>query len=773
MSQSAELNLHLHAKQGEALNTEATEVLYGGAAGGGKSHLMRVAAIIWASMIPGLQVYLFRRIRDDLVKNHMEGPKGFRAMLAPWVAAGLVNIVEDEIRFWNGSKLYLCHCKDEKDIYKYQGAEIHVLIIDELTHFTESMYRFLRNRVRMVGIVLPDMYRGKFPRILCGANPGNVGHLFVKMTFVDGVQPMELRRMPNAEGGMLRQYIPAQLDDNPSMAEDDPGYEGRLEGLGSEQLVRAMRFGDWDVVEGAFFDCWRAERHVIRPFEVNEEWPRFWSGDWGSARPFSFGLWVVLGDRVRTPDGLWLPRGMLLRISEWYGCVPGQPNAGLKLPAEKVGEGLADRGRGIKQTAGVLDPAAFASDGGPSIAERLHQGAKNIGGRLLFRPADNKRVPQKGALGGWDQMRGRMIGDGDGLPMIGCFATCRDSIRTIPTLQHDTSRPEDLDSDGEDHCFAAGTLVETDAGPQPIEALAETGVVLTDRGWRDYRSARLVQKNAELVRLRFSNGREVTCTPDHRFLLDRSDEWRYASDLKGSEVRCVQSSSVRQFKSSTDFATIVAAFTSNARASDFIAECGRPTMGPSQMASMCITGMKIGPTTSPKTSKLFRGESTGPIGMVSHQASAESRRSSGPPAPQRSGTAARSAVSGTPTTTSGTSAPRWTAAFLRSVRSVAAAIWSAQRAWRRGGFAGEPARPVRCVSVERLTERADVYCLTVPSLGRFAIEGGLIVANCADEWRYACMSRPWTPPARELKPKRRDMWADSEDEGSADAWKVA
>ena len=160
-------------------------MLYGGAAGGGKSHLMRVAAIVWCAAIPGLQVYLFRRIRDDLIKNHMEGPKGFRSMLAGWSLCDFVKIVDDEIRFWNGSKIYLCHCKDEKDIYKYQGAEIHVLLVDELTHFTETMYRFLRNRVRMVGVQLPSNYAGKFPRILAGANPGNIGHLWVKATFVD------------------------------------------------------------------------------------------------------------------------------------------------------------------------------------------------------------------------------------------------------------------------------------------------------------------------------------------------------------------------------------------------------------------------------------------------------------------------------------------------------------------------------------------------------------------------------------------------------------
>lgn len=185
----------LHDKQCVAFETVATEVLFGGAAGGGKSHLMRVAAIVWCASIAGLQVYLFRRVRDDLIKNHVEGPKGFRALLAPWAHANWCRLSGNEIRFWNGSRIYLCHCQDERDIYKYQGAEMHVLLIDELTHFTETMYRFLRNRVRMVGIKdkLTGDQVGKFPRVLCGANPGNIGHLWVKRTFVDGVEPLAIR----------------------------------------------------------------------------------------------------------------------------------------------------------------------------------------------------------------------------------------------------------------------------------------------------------------------------------------------------------------------------------------------------------------------------------------------------------------------------------------------------------------------------------------------------------------------------------------------------
>ena len=129
-------------------------------------------------------------------------------------------------------------------------------------------------------------------------------------------------------------------------------------------------------------------------------------------------------------------------------CARASRMSGLKLHAEEVGKGIAEREQGESIAYGVLDPSAFKEDGGPSIAERIARGS---GGKVWFRHADNTRVPARGAMGGWDQVRSRLVGDGDGRPMIVTFATCTNSIRTIPFLQHDPDRHEDVMTDSEDH----------------------------------------------------------------------------------------------------------------------------------------------------------------------------------------------------------------------------------------------------------------------------------------------------------------------------------
>jgi hypothetical protein len=161
---------------------------------------------------------------------------------------------------------------------------------------------------------------------------------------------------------------------------------------------------------------------------------------------------VIVGDDhpVHGSLGRILPRGAMVRYREWYGA--SAPNVGLKLTAEAVADGIIERERDEPRELdgessiryGVLDPAAFSSDGGPSIAERMSTR------KIFFRRADNARVSARGAMGGWDQVRARLIGDGE-RPMIYFFHTCYDSIRTLPALQHDLVKAEDVDTESEDH----------------------------------------------------------------------------------------------------------------------------------------------------------------------------------------------------------------------------------------------------------------------------------------------------------------------------------
>jgi hypothetical protein len=200
--------------------------------------------------------------------------------------------------------------------------------------------------------------------------------------------------------------------------------------------------GDWDIVEGAFFDGWNHRQHVIGAFPIPDDWIKFRSMDWGYASPASIGWWAVVQDDYLLEGGRLLPRGALVRYREWY--VASGPGKGLRLTAEEVATIIKQRERNDKISYGVADPAMFSQDGGPTHGERMAKAG------VRFRPADNRRVGRLGHIGGWDQMRQRLRGDGE-RPMIYCFDTCRDSIRTIPVLQHDPDNPEDM-ADGEDHC---------------------------------------------------------------------------------------------------------------------------------------------------------------------------------------------------------------------------------------------------------------------------------------------------------------------------------
>lgn len=441
----SKIQFALHERQSLAFKSVATEILYGGAAGGGKSELMRVASIAWCMEIEGLQVYLFRRIREDLHKNHMEGPNGYRAKLAPLVQSGQCEIIEDEIRFSNGSKIYLCHCKDEKDRFKYLGTEMHVLLIDELTMFTEVIYRFLRSRVRMPRMHIPERLQGCFPRILCSTNPGGMGHQWVKTTWIDSKPPMEVWDTPPSEGGFKRQFIPAKLSDNPSL--DQAAYSMNLQGLGNEELVRAMLDGDWNVVAGAAFNI-SNDRHMLRPFKPPQYWTKFTSFDWGYVKPYCCAWYCVaegntlLRGNANYPDR-YIPDGAVVMYRELYGST-GRPDEGLREESEIVVRKIME----IEKEAGehidyrVADTACWSKQDGPSTFERMYEASRDAYGHHHWQPRQSIKDRQASYNEICMRLKGELTERGVYEPMVYVTENCRNWWRTVPSLVLDDKQPE-------------------------------------------------------------------------------------------------------------------------------------------------------------------------------------------------------------------------------------------------------------------------------------------------------------------------------------------
>ncbi len=444
--------IELHLKQSLAFTSRATEILYGGAAGGGKSFLLRAKAIASALAVPGIQIYLFRRQYGELVKNHLDGAGGFRELLREYLQGGYCRIASapPAVRFANGSTIHLCHCRFDRDVIRYQGAEIHMLLIDELTHFSEPVYRSLRARCRMPecaksagGNLMP------LPLILCGANPGGPGHNWVKAAFIDLAEPFRIRRMPPEEGGMLRQYIPAKLEDNPSLDRNE--YEARLAGLKSPWLVRAMLEGSWDIVSGGMWDdVWNPEIHVLEPFAIPHSWRIDRSFDWGFTKPYSAGFWAESdGSDVPLGNGgaLHTVNGDLFRIGELYGW-SGRPDDGARQTPREVASLIREQesllGIAGRVRPGPADNSIFDSGGAPSPASEMERSGVRWT-RSDKSPGSRKR--------GWILLRQRLLGavQKNGAPGLYIFRNCGNFIRTIPVLERSAKDPDDIDTHAEDH----------------------------------------------------------------------------------------------------------------------------------------------------------------------------------------------------------------------------------------------------------------------------------------------------------------------------------
>jgi hypothetical protein len=440
------------------LTCPADIVVYGGARGGGKSFAALgefwCHAEDWGAAAKGL---MLRRSREDL-KDTIDVARQMYGTAAEWKDK------EKQFRFRNGAVFHMAYLESDQDAMNYQGWSLTRVYVEELTQYASSagIFRLFATLRTTSGA------RCQF-RATC--NPGGPGHHWVKNWVIDNGPYNPVK---DAETGLIRIFIPAKISDNPSLMNNDPGYINRLRASGSPALVKAWLDGDWNIIEGAFFPEFDPVRHVITPFRFPLHWTRFRSMDWGSASPFSIGWWVVVQEDM-IHDGRRLPKNAIVRYREWYGA--SGPNKGLRLPADAVAKEVVRRetdGKGFREPInyGIMDPAAFAVVSGPSIGETFARHG------VYFRRADNSRVSTPKRMGGWDQVRWRLIGDEDGDPMMFFVDHCKDAIRTLPMQQHDENRMEDLDTEGEDHavddiryaCMSRpfGARVEADEDLNPL-----------------------------------------------------------------------------------------------------------------------------------------------------------------------------------------------------------------------------------------------------------------------------------------------------------------
>lgn len=451
---------------------QITEVFYGGARGGGKTDGCLGEWLAHYVRNPQHARGIFvRRVAEDLSDVILRSHLLFRPTGARW------NAVQRTWYWPEGAVLRFRHLKDSLAAAHYQGHAYTRIYFEELGQWPmPDAYNLMRGTLRSA--------YGVPCKMIGTGNPGGPGHGWLKIRFYDDA-PKGYTPMRDADTEEWRVFIPAKLEDNPSLMRGDPTYERRLRGAGNEALVRAWRWGVWDVVTGAYFSSvWEPRTQQLRPFPVPNTWRYRRSFDWGSASPSSLGLWAVSsGEPIR--EGLYrgriFPRGSLVRVGEWYTVArdsAGQikPNEGLRLSNTQLGVGIAKITKrvqpGLHRWQGcVADTQVFENNGGPSIMDQMQQGALEEGMPLVFMPADKRRVP------GWQRLFQMLYQSSLPDPQqagLWYLETCAQFQRTVPLLQMDERCMEDVMKAGEDHVgdetrYAAMTVRTADTGPISVE----------------------------------------------------------------------------------------------------------------------------------------------------------------------------------------------------------------------------------------------------------------------------------------------------------------
>ena len=389
---------------------------------------------------PGTTACVFRRTYQELEDTDIkEAQASYPEGLATY------NAGRHEYKLINGSKILFRHCENEADRFKYSGIEIQFLYFDELTSFEQVVYDFIKTRLRAKKSL------GVVPIVRSASNPGNIGHGWVKKMFVDAGPYMEIMEQEiysetlHKSKKIRTQYIPALAMENPFITDD---YIFELEQK-PEALRKALLEGNWDAFEGQVFDIKnlpehykdRLWTHVIEPFDIPLDWPRYFSFDHGFSRPFSALWWTI--------D----PAGRAYLYKEWPGVKPRQANVGLELTPIQIADGILERETFERQNnlnvLRVADPAIFDKSRGDSVADQMAPGYMGRRQGVVFNKGDHARMAGK------MQVHERLRFGPDGKPMMYIFNTCTNWIRTVSTRPYSQKKPEDVDSDAEDHDYDA------------------------------------------------------------------------------------------------------------------------------------------------------------------------------------------------------------------------------------------------------------------------------------------------------------------------------
>jgi len=396
--------------QTDFLAAPEKDVLYGGAAGGGKSYAMLIDPLRFAHRSAHRALILRRsmpELRELIDKSRELYPKAFPGCK--------YKEVEKLWNFPSGAKVEFGFLERDADVYRYQGQAYSWIGFDEITHLpTEFGWNYLASRLRTTD---PEIV----PYMRCTANPGGVGATWVKKRYIDPYPPNESFV---GEDNLTRKFIPARLDDNPYLAKDGR-YEEMLKALPATQR-RQLLEGNWDVNEGAAFTEFEIDIHVVTPFEIPISWERVKGIDYGYASESSC-IWGA----VDPSDGT------LIIYRELYQKGLTGVDLGERITQMELGDPYSVQG--------VLDTAAWARTGttGPTVGESLVRAGHKL------RRADKNRIQGK------IQIHEYLKVQQSGRPRLQILNTCPNLIRELQSIPLDRSNPEDVDTHAPDHAYDA------------------------------------------------------------------------------------------------------------------------------------------------------------------------------------------------------------------------------------------------------------------------------------------------------------------------------